>query len=114
MSVSFLSSDKMYILNAPSELCETLVVSLGAMVQRHQNIRDSIEIKLQGGPWYPSGEEAVTTRVIALILLEVLEKHGFSLYAAVDQDIGQDGRETDTWHCCRVKGWQSGQPVYHS
>jgi hypothetical protein len=108
MSISFFSTDKMYLLNATTELCDAVVHALGAMVQRHQDIKGSFEIKLAGQPWYPSGEEAVTTRIIALTLMDVLEKYGFSLYAAIDQDIGQEGRETDTWHCCRLKVWQPG------
>jgi len=104
----------MYLLAAPPDLCSALIKALGAMVQRHQDVKGALEIKLFGSPWLPHGEEAVTTRVIALTLLEVLEKHGYSLYASIDQDNGHEGRETDTWHCCRLKGWQSGMPVYHS
>jgi hypothetical protein len=52
--------------------------------------------------------------VLALILLECLEQHGFSLYASVDQDNGRGGRGMDTWHCCRPVDWRPGEPVYHN
>ena len=114
MSISFLQTDKLYLLDAPEELRNAIVNALTLMIQRVQEVKGSIEIKLKGGPWIPSGEETVTTRIIALTLLEVLESHGYSLYASIDQDIGPGGRETDTWHCCRQKDWQPGQPVFHS
>jgi hypothetical protein len=109
-----MGSDKLYLVNAPTDVVDAIVQALGPMVQRSQDYKGSLEIKLSGSPWWPSGEETVTTRIIAITLLEVLEKQGYSLYATIDQDNGSDGQETDTWHCCKLKGWQPGQPVYHS
>lgn len=72
------------------------------------------EIKLDGSPWFCNGTKTMKVRELLLTFLEVLESEGWSVYASVDQkDAAQDYSETDTWHCCRPKGWVRGAPVYH-
>ena len=36
----------------------------------------------------PGGSETVTTRLLLLGLVEILEAHGFSVYASIDQNMG--------------------------
>jgi len=72
------------------------------------------KFKLHGSPWRAFGEETMDTRRLLLVLLEVLEEFGFTVYGSIDQKIGVEGRDLDTWHCCRSKAWQRGMPVFHS
>ena len=53
-------------------------------------------------------------RELLIALVEMLEEEGWSVYASIDQKSsgGQGVSETDTWHCCRAKGWEKGMPVY--
>jgi hypothetical protein len=46
------------------------------------------EFKCKGYPWFATGAEAVTTRILLLNMLSVLEVHGFKLYASLDQNTG--------------------------
>ena len=50
--------------------------------------QNSSEFKCRGYPWFAEGAEAVSTRVMLLNMLRVLEVHGFRLYASIDQNTG--------------------------
>jgi len=55
------------------------------------------EIKCRGYPWYASGEDTIKVREMVLILMEVLEEEGWTVYASIDQQSnGGDLSETDT------------------
>lgn len=118
LCISFDKGDMIHVINAPTELNRSFVQALGPKVQRHEDQGSVFEIKFSGYPWRASGTETVQTRVILLILLETLEKHGFSLYGSVDQDNGPGGdshsTEADTWFCNRQADWMPGAPLYHS
>jgi len=104
----------MYLVNCPAELHDSLTRAFGGAVQRSEILAsDVFHLKFVGYPWYPTGMETVRTRQLILTLMETLEQYGFSLYAAIDQDNGREGRGMDTWHCNRRLDWAAGVPVYH-
>jgi hypothetical protein len=51
----------------------------------------------RGYPWAGRSEEAVTSRVKLLDLLDCFTAYGWQLHASVDMSLGQDGYDTDTW-----------------
>jgi hypothetical protein len=81
----------------------TLITKLGPRkVQSHsQHSRGVYEIKLYGSPWWATGTETMEVRSLLLVLLEVLEIEGWTVYASVDQKNGTEKRtETDTVSPC--------------
>ena len=118
--VAFSKKDRLRLMDAPIEVTNAV----------HEQIRDQIqeivahplpgvwEAKLKGWPWSPlrDGEDVMNTRRLLLRLFAILENHGFTVYASIDQkaDIDSERSETDTWHCCRLKDWERGAPVYHA
>jgi hypothetical protein len=72
---------------------------------------------VKGSPWSPDGGASMTTRALLLKLISALERHGFTVYASIDQKNGPGGDsrvgETDTWHACRPVSFEGGAPVYH-
>ena len=55
------------------------------------------EIKLYGTPWLANGESTMLARDILLVLIEVLEEEGWTVYASIDQKTtAGDYSETDT------------------
>jgi len=53
------------------------------------NNSDAIsEFKCKGYPWFAMGSEAVSTRLLILNMLSILEAHGFKLYISLDQSRG--------------------------
>ncbi|KAK2741227.1 hypothetical protein FQN57_005689 [Myotisia sp. PD_48] len=118
MSISFHSSDRLRLIDTPTEFSLQLVEALGPLAQNSQTTGIAFEIKLEGYPWRASGTKTVEARVILLTIMEVLEQHGFSLYAPVNQDNRNANENSmvvpETWYCNRVRSWAQGQPVYHS
>lgn len=117
--VAFSKRDRLRIMDAPAELTNAI----------HDGIRDQIqekvshpisgvwEVKLKGWPWHSGhSDEVIKARRLLLRLVALLESHGFTVYASIDQkaDLDSDKGETDTWHCCRPKDWEMGAPVYHA
>lgn len=117
--VSFSKKDRLRVVDAPVAMTHAI----------HENIRDQIqelvthplpgiaEFKLHGNPWSSrSGGDIMQARRLLLRLFAILESHGFTVYASIDQkaDLDSEKSETDTWHCCRPKDWQQGAPVYHA
>ncbi|KAH7105936.1 hypothetical protein BKA62DRAFT_688418 [Auriculariales sp. MPI-PUGE-AT-0066] len=52
---------------------------------------------MKGWPWYASGSETVTTRVLLLQVLDLLAAYGYELHATVDMCYGSEGIDVDTW-----------------
>ncbi|KAI9686811.1 MAG: hypothetical protein M1820_010557 [Bogoriella megaspora] len=118
MFVNFSSGDSLHLVGAPKELGTSLVQAYGREVQRYNTTTDSaLKIKFWGYPWRAEGVETVKARELVLVLLEVLEQYGFSLYASIDQECGRgkDSRssEADVWYCNRQRDWTPGVPIYH-
>jgi hypothetical protein len=86
----------------PFEIRDIVADRLGALradtVQAKSTHAPGVyEIKIHGYPWMAIGEEAMRTREMLLILMEVLEEEGWTVYASIDQkSTGGDQGETDT------------------
>lgn len=119
ISVAFSKRDRLRLMEAPIAVTDAM----------HEGIRDQIqelvshplpnvwEAKLKGWPWFSRDAESVlNARRLLLRLFAILESHGFTVYASIDQKADRDKEksETDTWHCCRPKDWEQGAPVYHA
>ncbi|KAK2880130.1 hypothetical protein FQN49_000544 [Arthroderma sp. PD_2] len=116
-SISFHNSDKLRIVDAPTDFGLILADALGPDVENCQVKGAMFEIKLHGSPWRATGTKTVQTRVILLTIMDVLEQQGFSLYAAINHNSRRSkdssNAEADTWYCNRVLDWKPGQFVYH-
>jgi hypothetical protein len=88
-AISFNRGDLLRLIGAPPELNEPFKQMLGALLQKEGwKEQGAYEFKLRGYPWFATGGEAVVARVLLLSMLEILEAHGFSLYASFDQNTG--------------------------
>ncbi|KAF2648587.1 hypothetical protein K491DRAFT_612495 [Lophiostoma macrostomum CBS 122681] len=115
--IGFSKQDRLKFIDVAPEVSNGVVSRLGqGRVQDHRaHSRGVYEVKLRGTPWMASGTETMEARQLLLIMMGVLEEHGWTVYASVDQkNGGEKHTETDTWHCCRPKGWTRGAPVYHN
>ncbi|KXN69557.1 hypothetical protein CONCODRAFT_7968 [Conidiobolus coronatus NRRL 28638] len=78
-------------------------------IQEERSYSVSYEFKLYGYPWSATGEETMKTRMLILKLVELLELHGWSLYASIDQNSGPAGdstySEVDSWYCVKSTSW---------
>jgi hypothetical protein len=114
--VSFSRQDRLRFMDAPPSLYESFPSRVGAhwISESLLHSQGVWEYKLKGYPWQASGEETMRVRELLIALVEMLEEEGWSVYASIDQKSsgGQGYSETDTWHCCRAKGWEKGMPVY--
>lgn len=122
MAVSFKQGDKLRLLGAPADLVSALArLFAGMRMLQNQSVKDAArdhhEFKLHGYPWAASGEETMHTRVLLLKMVEVLEMHGWSLYASIDQNNGPAGdsnySETDSWYCVKSSDWTPGSIIIH-
>lgn len=108
----------MTVHDGPQEISYALVNMYAQRVQRHgPGNGKTYDIKFNGYPWRPSGEETVTTRVLLLELLGCLESFGFSLYASIDQNNPPSGDNAgsaaDVLVFSRESNWVPGAPVFH-
>ncbi|KAF2104546.1 hypothetical protein NA57DRAFT_63009 [Rhizodiscina lignyota] len=117
-SISFAHSDSIRVIDAPPELIHSIEAYLGPAVKHlvDNEIPGVWEAKLHGSPfWRTSGETMLAPRLL-MFLTACLERHGYTVYASIQQKTNQSDHrtETDTWHCCRPVGWIPGAPVYHA
>ncbi|KAK5084432.1 hypothetical protein LTR05_005508 [Lithohypha guttulata] len=116
--VAFSKKDRLRVMDAPEELLDAIYEGIRDVIQEkvsHQ-MKGVWEVKLRGWPWAAiSGDDVMKARGLLLRLFAILESHGFTVYASIDQkaDLDSEKGETDTWHCCRPKDWEIGAPVYH-
>jgi hypothetical protein len=119
MAISFNRGDRLRLIDAPRELIEPFRAMLKPLLQQEGwKVPNAYEFKCRGYPWFAQGSEAVSTRIMLLYMLQILETQGFRLYASIDQNTGPGGdssvSETDTWFCCRSLSWSKGTPVYNT
>lgn len=121
-AISFKTGDKLRFLGAPPELIAAFSTLLKNMkLLQSEAVKDPRlqyhEFKLYGYPWAATGEETMKTRVLILKLVELLELHGWSLYASIDQNSGPSGdsnySETDSWYCVKSSDWRPGSIILH-
>ncbi|KAM0276747.1 hypothetical protein ACHAQH_006458 [Verticillium albo-atrum] len=114
LCISFDRSDKFKIIGGPPKvMCEELISAWSKGIREQELTADRLKIKFNRTPWMPSGEETVDTRRKLILLLQVLEKHGFSTYAALDIHNSNEGSDTDVLFVSRQRGWVPGMPVWH-
>ncbi|CAJ2502280.1 Uu.00g096740.m01.CDS01 [Anthostomella pinea] len=120
MCMYFTSGDRIRVIDAPHDFEAALKRMLGAAVQTDKGYtyRGGYELKMRGWPWRASGEETMLARQMVLDMLSLLDEHGWSVYACVDQKEKPGGDndsigDADTWHCRRVQGWAPGLPAYN-
>ncbi|KAF4626030.1 hypothetical protein G7Y89_g12131 [Cudoniella acicularis] len=119
IAISFNQSDRLRLIGAPQDLRVDMQNLLRQMrLLQSEDWKDrrlnAYEFKIYGRPWFPTGEETMSTRLLLLKMLEVLENRGWSLYASVDQSNGSENvSETDSWYCVRDKSWVQGSTVFH-
>jgi hypothetical protein len=112
IAISFNQSNRLRLIGANTQLiCAFRTMLKGTKLFRGEGWKDKSrktwEFKIQGSPWIASGEEKMVVKLLLLKLVETLERHGWSLYASVDQNaasMGPSGK-TDSWFCKRKKGW---------
>ena len=119
IAISFNQYDRLRLIGADQQLrgsVEALLKGMGKLQDKFwkDQVLNAWEFKIYGNPWYASGEETMSTRLLVLRLLETLERQGWSLYASIDQNQGSENvSETDSWFCVREKGWTPGSSVFH-
>lgn len=122
MALSFKQGDKIRLLGAPPDLLDAMAAMFtGMRLLQARTVKDAArgqhEFKLSGYPWAASGEATMHARLLILRMVEVLERHGWSLYASIDQNSGPSGdshySETDCWYCVKSSDWTPGSIILH-
>lgn len=86
-------------MTVPKSVSDSFISRLEVgMAREHTEIQRGVwEIRFKGSPWYCEGKETMQARSMLLMLLEVLEDNGWTVYACVDQkNGGENSSDTDT------------------
>lgn len=121
VTISFKSDDKLRFLGAPPELLNAFASTFSSnRVLRSHAAKDSAanyyQFNLMGYPWRAHGEDTMRARLLILQMVELLETHGWSLYASIDQKSSTSDSsygETDVWYCIKSADWVPGSIVLH-
>lgn len=116
MSISFARGDKIHLIDAPPEFTSSLFNELHPIIHKSKQILPGVhEFQMGVSLWWATGTDTMKAREVVLQMMEVLERHGFTIYASIDQDTrhSDTSSETDSWTCCRPSDWRQGAPVYH-
>jgi len=109
-AVSFNMGDRIRIIDAPGFLPyvkEAITAFWPRGIQNEREYNGSIELKLSGNPWYPTGDEAVHSKLLLSQIIANFRSAGYKLYASVDISFGHEGRDLESWVFRKVgKGWQ--------
>jgi hypothetical protein len=98
----------------PADVAEALIAEFKAKyrLKSHELERGRLKLKFHCQPWQATGEGTVTSRLLLLSLLAILEKFGYSMYASINQ-VNDAGVEADVLVVTRQTGWQPGMPIWH-
>ncbi|KAF4442446.1 hypothetical protein F53441_11732 [Fusarium austroafricanum] len=114
INISFHAGDKLKILNSPpSDLVNEIIATFITDIQRHEVTPERTKIKFKGYPWRPLDSDGVDTQLKLLALLEVLERHGFTLYARTGARFSDETSESNVLVFQRRRDWVPGTPLYH-
>ncbi|KAF4966817.1 hypothetical protein FSARC_5532 [Fusarium sarcochroum] len=114
INVSFHGGDKLKILNSPPEnLVTEIIQTFITDIQRHEVTTERAKIKFKGFPWRPTGHDSVGTQLKLLALLEVIERHGFTLYARIGARYGDETSESNVLVFQRRHDRVPGAPIWH-
>ncbi|KAI1016445.1 hypothetical protein LB503_010386 [Fusarium chuoi] len=106
LNVSFHGGDKLKILNfPPPDLVNDIIATFVIDIQRHDVTPDRAKIKFKGRPWRPRGSNGAETQLKLLALLEIFERHGFTLYTKTSARFTDDRSESDVLVFQRRKDW---------
>ena len=112
IAISFNQTNRLRLIGANSQLIGAFRSMLkGTRVLQGESWKDKSrntwEFKIQGASWVATGEQRMVSRMLLLKMVETLERHGWTLYASVNQNEAYMGhsRKTDSWFCVRKKGW---------
>jgi len=118
LSISFNRGDLLRLIEAPEDLSRQFGQMIGGMLQKEGwKQPGAYEFKLRGYPWFANGAETVSTRMLILNMMSILESNGFILYGSIDHSTGTRSgdshtSETDSWYCRRPIHWRPGMPVF--
>lgn len=115
-SIAFSRQSRLRFIDCPPSLYQSLPSRVGnGWFKGQSEYAPGIwEFDIHGSPWSASGKTTMQVRELLMVLVEMLEEEGWSVYASIDQKStpAQGASETDTWHCCKLKSWEKGMPVY--
>ncbi|KAM0351087.1 hypothetical protein ACHAPU_002869 [Fusarium lateritium] len=113
ISISFHAGDKLKILNAPPpELTDEIIATFITDIQRHEVTTERTKVKFKNFPWSVSGYDNVESQIKLLALLEVLERHGFTLYTRTTARYSDETSESNVLIFQRRRDWVPGTPLY--
>ncbi|ENH71515.1 hypothetical protein FOC1_g10007751 [Fusarium oxysporum f. sp. cubense race 1] len=113
INVSFHGGDKLKILNfPPSDLVNDIMATFMIDIQRHEVTPDRAKIKFKGYPWRPLESDGAETQLKLLALLEILERHGFTLYARTSARFSDETSESNVLVFQRRRDWVAGKSLY--
>lgn len=105
MAVSFNDGDKLRLIKAPNDVINAVKNTWGGNVQRESWKLAGLawEFKLTGNPWWSSGHESLSVRILLLNMLDAMALLGWELHTSVDITAGPGGlgknagSDTDCW-----------------
>ncbi|KAF5574087.1 hypothetical protein FPCIR_13753 [Fusarium pseudocircinatum] len=113
LNVSFHAGDKLKILNfPPTDLVNDIMATFMTDIQRHEVTPDRAKIKFRGYPWRPLESDGAETQLKLLALLEIFERHGFTLYARTSARFADETSESNVLVFQRRKDWTAGKSLY--
>lgn len=96
-SVSLHMSDRIRLMQFPQEVCDAVRNSLRETwpqgIQAEREYNGSLEFKMKGWPWSPSGEDAIFARRLTRGIMATLYAHGWILYLASDISMKQGDKD---------------------
>ncbi|KAK2609336.1 hypothetical protein QQS21_002117 [Conoideocrella luteorostrata] len=119
--ISFKAEDKLRCLGAEPDLLaaiSSMLRSLRLLQSEKKKAMEAhhYEFKIHGYPWAAMGEETMQTRLLIIKLMEVLEVHGWRVYASIDQNSGPLGNANysavDSWYCFKSVDWTPGDAIF--
>ncbi|KLO97047.1 uncharacterized protein LW93_3019 [Fusarium fujikuroi] len=113
LNVSFHGGDKLKTLNfPPTDLVNDIVATFMIDIQRHNVTPDRAKIKFKGYPWRPRDCDGAETQLKLLALLEIFERHGFTLYTKTSARFTDERSESDVLVFQRRKDWAAGKSLH--
>ncbi|KAJ4113251.1 hypothetical protein NW768_011529 [Fusarium equiseti] len=101
--MSFDSTDKIKIIDSPPDLTRAMLEALGDQV-RDKSTPGRFKVHIRGRPWEHSDSKSVERSSLLLKLIQTLERRGFTIYAAVGDNM---------LVCQRAVDWRPGDQIRH-
>lgn len=108
LCISFDGRDLIHMINAPSQLVQSIINAFDGKIEtcNQDLLSGGFEIKFRDNIWWQlSKSGTVESRLTILKMLQCLDESGFRLYTSVDFDNGTGGNvyqlSAEVWYCCR-------------